>query len=196
MQVIGRGGVIQATYDKSHLVPFGEYLPLASYLEKAGLRQFVQVPGGFEAAPFRKALQAPGLPTLAALICYEAVFPGEVMPNDGSNANPGAILNLTNDGWFGLTSGPYQHFAQARLRSVEQGLPMIRAANSGISAIIDGNGRILQSLPLGTEGVFDGQLPQRLSQTFFSAHPLLPGLAIFLLFAMAALLVKFRRSGV
>lgn len=157
IHVIDDQGVIRSTYDKVHLVPFGEYLPFADQLLAWGLRQFVAIPGGFEAADRPRLLQVPGLPPVAATICYEAIFPGAVVP--AGDVRPGLILNVTNDAWFGRTPGPYQHFAQARLRAIEEGLPMIRAANSGISAVIDPYGRVVAQLPLGVEGILDTTLP-------------------------------------
>jgi len=158
IQVIDHRGTILGSYDKVHLVPFGEYIPkvVDALIRAVGLRQFVHIPGGFEPAEQRSPLAVPGLPQVAATICYEAIFPGEVLP-DGPR--PSLILNVTNDGWFGVTTGPYQHFAQARLRSVEEGLPLVRAANTGISAVVDSYGRIVDSLPLGVEGIIDAKLP-------------------------------------
>ncbi|WP_243369153.1 apolipoprotein N-acyltransferase [Microvirga solisilvae] len=158
IQVIDDRGTILGSYDKVHLVPFGEYVPkfLDALIRAMGLRQFVHIPGGFEPAEERKPLTIPGLPAIAATICYEAIFPGEILPE---GPRPSLILNVTNDGWFGQTTGPYQHFAQARLRSVEEGLPLVRAANTGISAVVDSYGRIVDSLPLGVEGVVDAKLP-------------------------------------
>jgi apolipoprotein N-acyltransferase len=159
VQVVNDEGVIVASYDKLHLVPFGEYLPpiLETLIRSVGLSEFVSVPGGFAAGERRQPLIVRGLPPAAAVICYEAVFPGEVTPR---GPRPGFILNLTNDGWFGQTSGPYQHFAQARLRTIEEGLPLIRVANTGISGVVDPYGRVVASLPLGTEGVLDAGLPR------------------------------------
>lgn len=159
VQVVNDEGVIVASYDKVHLVPFGEYLPpfLEKLIRGVGLSEFVSVPGGFAAGERRTPLIVRGLPPAAAVICYEAVFPGAVAPE---GPRPGYILNLTNDGWFGQTSGPYQHFAQARLRSIEEGLPLVRVANTGISGIVDSYGRVVASLPLGTEGVLDAGLPR------------------------------------
>lgn len=192
VQVIGSGGVILDSYDKVHLVPFGEYLPMGALLERLGLQSFVHIPGGFDAGLQRRLLTVPGLPPVAPLVCYEAIFPGEVMPTDGSNTRPGVLLNVTNDGWFGLTPGPYQHLAQARLRSIEEGLPLVRAANTGISAIVDPYGRILEQLQLGREGVLDGQLPEAIGRTLFARVPILSVLAIWLA-AFAGSVVLRRR---
>jgi apolipoprotein N-acyltransferase len=167
IQVVAEDGTIIGTYDKHHLVPFGEYFPhfLDAVLRGMGIRQFVQVPGGFAAGEHQGALAIPGLPAVAATVCYEAIFPGSVVP---SGPRPGLILNVTNDAWFGMTVGPYQHFAQARLRSVEEGLPLVRAANTGISAVIDPYGRVLASLPLGAEGVLDANLPGAIFPPIFT----------------------------
>lgn len=167
IQVIDEKGTILGNYDKVHLVPFGEYVPklLDSLIRAVGLRQFVHIPGGFEPSETRETLTVPGLPPVAATICYEAIFPGELLP-DGPR--PNLILNVTNDAWFGQTPGPYQHFAQARLRAVEEGLPLVRAANTGISAVVDPYGRIVDSLPLGVEGVLDTSLPVATSVTSYN----------------------------
>lgn len=178
IHVIGPDGVITDSYDKVHLVPFGEYLPFKQLFEMAGLRQFVAVPGGFEAGARRKPLEIKGLPPALPLICYEAIFPGEI----GADAvQAGLLINVTNDGWFGRTFGPYQHLAQARLRSIEQGLPQIRAANTGISAVIDPLGRITRSLPLGQAGVIDTALAQPLPGTWFRRFGDYPALILLLL---------------
>ena len=163
IHVVDSEGAITATYDKVHLVPFGEYVPkvLDATLRTLGIRQFVQIPGGFVPGDRRGALKIGQLPAAAPTVCYEAIFPDEVAV-DGPR--PGWILNVTNDAWFGDTPGPHQHFAQARLRAVEQGLPLVRAANMGISAVVDPFGRIVASLPLGREGVLDAALPGVTSQ--------------------------------
>lgn len=166
IQVVNGDGRITAHADKVHLVPFGEYLPFADLLTQWGIRQFVNAPGGFTAARERLMLNIPGLPPISPLICYEAIFPAEILPQDGGR--PGVLLNVTNDGWFGNTPGPVQHFAQARLRAIEQGVPLIRSANTGISAIVDGYGRIIGQLSLGETGVLDGYLPVSLPPTLIS----------------------------
>ena len=171
IQVIASGGHILDSYDKAHLVPFGEYLPFQTVFDRLGLHQFVHIPGGFEAGSGRRLLAVPGLPPVAPLICYEAIFPGEAVPSGTAPERAGLLLNVTNDAWFGTTSGPYQHFAQARLRAIEEGLPLIRAANTGISAIVDPYGRVLGELPLGAEGVLDGGLPQGMEAPVFAKFP-------------------------
>jgi apolipoprotein N-acyltransferase len=154
--VIG-AGEIRAVYDKAHLVPYGEYLPLENWLQPLGFRRLVTIPGSFTVGAGPVTLPLGGRPPVSPLICYEAIFPGRVV---NSHDRPGWLLNITNDGWFGQSSGPYQHLAQARFRSIEEGLPLLRAANTGISAVIDGYGRILRQLPLGSKGVIDSILPQ------------------------------------
>lgn len=161
MQVVDHNGQIIGVYDKSRLVPFGEYLPLSGLLEAIGLRQFVHMPGGFTAGAPGGGLNVPGLPPVTPLICYEAIFPG-LGPERGSR---GVIVNVTNDGWFGQTPGPWQHFSQARLRAIEQGLPLVRAANTGISAVVDSWGQANTLLSLGTTGFADADLPQALPPT-------------------------------
>lgn len=194
LAVDGTGKVI-ASSDKVHLVPFGEYLPAGRLLRAIGLRQLIALPGGFTAGTARRAMSVPGLPAFQPLICYEAIFPGEVTPNAGSDGpapRPAFLLNVTNDGWFGLTSGPYQHAAQARLRAVEEGLPLVRAANTGISMVVDSYGQVLKELPLGVAGILDSALPKPIEPTFFSRHPIAPVAAAFFVL-LAASLVGRRR---
>ena len=169
IHVVADDGTIMDTYDKLHLVPFGEYFPhaLDGVLRQLGLRQFVHVPGGFDPGERHGGFSVQGLPPVAATICYEAIFPGAVV---GPGARPGLILNVTNDAWFGNTPGPHQHFAQARLRAVEEGLPLVRAANTGISAVVDPYGRVVASLPLGIEGVLDAALPGAIPAPVFPRH--------------------------
>jgi apolipoprotein N-acyltransferase len=162
--VIDHDGSILSVYDKVHLVPFGEYLPFQNFLESIGLMQLTKMPGGFQAGDRHRAFALPGAPRFLPLLCYEIIFPGEAVPR---GERPGWLLNLTNDGWFGISSGPYQHFRQARVRAIEEGLPLVRAANTGISAVVDPVGRVIKSLPLGTDGILDSSLPQAIDPTVY-----------------------------
>ncbi len=154
-----RGEVI-AIADKSHLVPFGEYLPFQETLEAIGIRQLTNLPGGFAASGGIGNLSLAGLPPFTPLICYEIIFPGSVTPDD----RPGWLLNVTDDSWFGETAGPYQHLHKARMRAVEEGLPVIRAANTGISAVIGPRGELRKRLALGSMGAIDARLPPAVAE--------------------------------
>ncbi|MGI9413020.1 MAG: apolipoprotein N-acyltransferase [Hyphomicrobiales bacterium] len=155
LAIDGTGTVI-AHHDKFHLVPFGEYLPFEKLLEPWGLRKLVTMPAGFSAGTAARTVRLPGLPAFSPLVCYEIIFSLAVVDRAD---RPAWLLNVTNDAWFGDSAGPRQHFQQARLRAIEQGLPVIRAANTGISAVIDARGRVLKQLALGTRGVIDTVLP-------------------------------------
>ena len=163
--VIGHAGTILHSYDKLHLVPFGEYLPFQDFLERLGLMQLTELPGGFLSGERRRTIAAPPAPAFLPLICYEVIFTGESIPK---GERPGWLLNVTNDAWFGISSGPYQHFQQARVTAIAEGLPLVRAANNGISAVVDPFGRVLGSLALGQEGVLDAALPRQVSATIFA----------------------------
>ena len=150
-------GTISAHYDKAHLVPFGEYLPLRWMVP------FEKLTGGmgdFMAGPGVTTLDLRGLPAFSPLICYEVIFSGSVIAKSDGHQRPKWLLNLTNDAWFGLSMGPYQHLAAARLRAVEESLPLVRVANTGITALIDGFGRTLNKIDLGERGVLDVGLPR------------------------------------
>jgi apolipoprotein N-acyltransferase len=155
--VIDHQGRVVSSYDKIHLVPFGEYLPFQDFLESLGVMQMTGVRGGFSVGSGPRRLAVPGAPAASPLICYEIIFPDEVIE---SGERPGWMLNATNDAWFGSSAGPYQHFHQARVRAIEQGLPVARAANTGISAVIDPYGRILAEIGLDEKGVIDADLPK------------------------------------
>ena len=150
-------GEIRGTYDKFHLVPFGEYVPFR------GLLPIEKITAGnvdFSAGPGPRTLDLPGLPPVGVLICYEVIFPGAVV--DPAH-RPAWLVNITNDAWYGFSSGPFQHFATARIRAVEEGLPLVRAANNGISGVIDPYGRIVGRLGLDDIGVVDADLPAALA---------------------------------
>jgi apolipoprotein N-acyltransferase len=182
--VIDHDGTVLSVYDKVHLVPFGEYLPFQTALEKLGLMQLTKLPGGFLSGDRNRSYLVPGAPRMLPLICYEIIFPGAVVP---SGERPGWLLNVTNDAWFGISSGPYQHFQQSRVRAIEEGLPLVRAANNGISAVVDPYGRIVRQLPLGVEGVLDSPLPAAAARTMYARFgDTISGLmvAMFLLIVM------------
>lgn len=157
LQAMDGQGHLLGSYDKAHLVPFGEYVPLSKVLPlpklTAGAIDFTPGSGP-------RTLRWPGLPPAGPMICYEAIFPGEVVDRAD---RPDWLLNITNDGWFGLSAGPYQHFAASRLRAIEEGLPLARAANTGITAVVDGYGRVLGEISLGQSGFLDSPLPKPLS---------------------------------
>jgi len=159
--IFGHGGQLLDAYDKFHLVPFGEYLPLASLLSKLGISKLVDSPGGFTAGDGPHAFTIPGAPAASPLICYEILFPGEVV----GRTRPGWFVNVTDDSWFGPSTGPYQHLLTARVRAIEEGIPVARAANTGISAVIDPLGRVVASLGLDRQGVVNSPLPQVLPIT-------------------------------
>lgn len=157
LMVFDDAGALHSVYDKTHLVPFGEYLPWQDTLERIGLEQLTRLRGGFtEGMTPRPLLAVPGLPPVGGLICYEAIFP---RVGAASAARPGVLVNVTNDGWFGNTTGPRQHFHQARVRAVEEGLPLVRAANNGISGVVDSSGRIPVMLGINVRGSLDSILP-------------------------------------
>jgi apolipoprotein N-acyltransferase len=185
--VIDPDGSIQGVYDKVHLVPFGEYLPFQRILERVGLRQLTKQVGGFQSGDRRRNMDVPRAPKMLPLICYEAIFQGAAVPR--GEERPGWLVNVTNDGWFGISTGPYQHLQQTRVLAIAEGLPLVRAANTGISAVIDPLGRVINSLPLGVEGVFDSPLPQPAAPTLF----LLVGDYVFLLLLIVGFTVVARR---
>ncbi len=163
MLAVDDTGAVVDWYDKSHLVPFGEFMPLGSVL---GLGSIAGGMTDFSQGRGVHTLHLPGLPPVGPLICYEVIFPGAVVDPDD---RPQWLFNLTNDGWYGYSTGPFQHLVAARLRAVEEGLPVVRVANTGISAIIDPLGRVIAELGLEKQGVVDGPLPLPLSgQTWFS----------------------------
>ncbi len=150
--VIGAGGGVEAVYDKHHLVPFGEYLPFQDWLQSMGVHQLAGRSTGFNTGPGPVTLAPRGAPSFSPLICYEAIFPQE-MPSIENR--PDMLLQVTNDAWFGDSSGPWQHLVQARFRAIEQGLPLIRSANTGITASIDPYGNVMDSLGIGVMGAID-----------------------------------------
>jgi apolipoprotein N-acyltransferase len=175
---------IAAVYDKHHLVPFGEYMPLREFLP---LEKITAGALDFSAGPGPRTFHLPGLPAFSPLICYEVIFPGRVLDRAD---RPSWLLNITNDGWFGTSAGPHQHFASARLRAVEEGLPVVRAANTGISGVIDSYGRVVARLGLDRSGALDSSLPVALAdRTLFSLFGnRISGVMVLLMFFVTVVL--------
>ena len=174
---------ITEVYDKHHLVPFGEFMPLGDLLGRIGIRGIAQRDGyGFTPGPGPRLIDLPGIGASLPLICYEGVFPRNI---SDAPSRPELLLLITNDAWFGTISGPYQHLAQARLRAVEQGLPMVRVANTGVSALITPAGRLRGRIDLGQPGLSDVALPAALSPTVYARLGDWP----FVLALLAALLL-------
>jgi apolipoprotein N-acyltransferase len=152
-------GEVVASYDKHHLVPFGEYLPFRRLMAGLGLDKLAAGSVDYSPGPGPRLISLDGLPPFQPLICYEAIFADEI-----ARPRPSWLLNLTNDAWFGASFGPAQHFQMARARAVEQGLPLVRVANTGISAVVDAYGRVRARLAVATAGVIDSPLPVALAQ--------------------------------
>jgi apolipoprotein N-acyltransferase len=169
---IGADGTVGAVYDKQHLVPFGEYVPLGDVLERFGIGAFAAQAGyGYTAGPGARVIDLGRAGKVLPLICYEAVFPQDLR---AAPERADWILQVTNDGWFGDLAGPLQHLAQARLRAIEQGLPLLRAANTGISAVIDARGRMVAQLALNVDGWLDADVPPALVPTPYARWGDLP----------------------
>ncbi len=190
VMVLDTDGEIGAVYDKAHLVPFGEYLPAQSFLESIGFEQLTRQRGGYDTGPGPATLPIPGAPDSGPLVCYEVIFPGSV----AAEPRPGWLLNVTNDAWFGDSIGPRQHLHQARMRAIEEGLPVIRAANTGISAVINATGQIRSRLGINYTGVIDSPLPGRLPPTLYSQVGDLIFLALYLLLSCAFLRLIVRSA--
>ena len=189
--VLGPGGAVEDLYDKHHLVPFGEYMPFGDVLfETFGISALAAKSGnGFSAGPGPAILDLGRLGKALPLICYEALFPEDI------HAAPGRadyLLQITNDAWFGHLTGPWQHLAQARFRAIEQGLPLIRSANTGISAVVDAKGRILAELPLDVPGLLDVALPGPLPPTPYARTGDRPVVLLLLALALILALVPAR----
>ncbi len=167
LSVINEKAEITHVYKKAHLVPFGEYVPFKAILPvtklTAGSVDFIKGDG-------LKTMILPNLPPLSPLICYEALFPGEVTESTKTATIPSWLLNITNDAWYGVSSGPYQHLALVRIRAIEEGIPLVRAANNGISAVVDPCGRILHKLGLNDIGFIDFELPKPIASTFYQKN--------------------------
>ncbi len=178
--VLGQGGRVMGRYDKAHLVPYGEYLPMRPLLEPIGLSRLAPGDFDFTAGPGPRTLDIPGWGKAGFQLCYEIIFSGEVV--DRRN-RPDFIFNPSNDAWFGRW-GPPQHLAQARLRAAEEGMPVIRSTPTGISAFINTDGRVVASVPWGRAGIIDEYIEWTSSPTLFARFgnliPLLLGLALLI----------------
>lgn len=186
--LIDDGGRITDRYDKMRLVPFGEMLPFERTLNALGITRLVPVPGTFRPGREARVFEPAGLPRFRALICYEAIFSGAVVDPDN---RPDWLLNVTNDAWYGDSWGPWQHLSQARMRAVEEGLPLARAANTGISAMIDPYGRTVGQIPLNTRDAIVVALPKALPETTFSRYGFVIFLVIMATVTALALVGKF-----
>lgn len=187
---------VTGIYDKHRLVPFGEYMPLGDIASKVGFRSLVHMPDDFSAGPPPRPLTPLGVPGLQPLICYEALFPGFTRAAARrAGRRPAWILNISNDAWFGATSGPLQHLNLASYRAIEEGLPIVRATPTGVSAVIDAYGRILPGarLGLGALGVIDARLPPALAPTPYVRFGELPFLLMLVLSGLIALVDRVRR---
>lgn len=193
LRVIDPDGTVAASYDKHRLVPFGEYVPFGDLAYRLfGLTAFAaQLGQGYSAGPGPALLDlGPKLGRVLPLICYEAVFPG-IARAAGGRAD--WILQITNDAWFGTWSGPFQHLAQARLRAIEQGLPLVRVANTGVTGVYDARGKMRAELEFGTAAYLDAALPGALPPTIYARSGELPVLALYLC-ALLAVFLRRRRS--
>jgi apolipoprotein N-acyltransferase len=188
--LLGAQGRVLASSDKFHLVPFGEYLPLHSVLSAFGVTEIAGAGQGFSAGPGPETIDVPGAPPVTPLICYEVIFPREVT----GTPRPGWLVNMSDDSWFGPAAGPMQHLLIARVRAIEEGLPLVRGTNGGVSAVIDAYGRLTATLELGEPGVLDSPLPAALLPTPFASYGNVLLLLLVLMFTGAVLLPLNRRS--
>lgn len=188
LAVVAPDGSVTGTYDKRHLVPFGEYIPFSELMSAFGIDGLVEGAGGFSRGAGPAVIDTGVAGALQIMICYEIVFPREVRSQDRSNG----MLQITNDAWFGSFSGPQQHFAQARMRAIELGLPLIRSANTGISAMVDPYGRVVAQIPLGEQGAIDVKFPAALSPTVYARMGDLPA---GILWALIMGWLALRRAG-
>ena len=189
--VLDNTGQPQEVYDKVHLVPFGEYIPFGQLAQWVGLRSFA-ARDGYGFSPGREVrLIETALGKALPLICYEAIFPG----HGRGLERPDVLLQITNDAWFGTFSGPFQHLDQARFRAIEQGLPLVRVANTGVSAVIDANGRIVDALELDVAGYLDVAVPKGRAATIYARTGDAFAAVVFLV-ALSALMLASRRNGI
>ena len=188
--VLDEDAMLTEYYDKQHLVPFGEYLPYEAFFEKTGLKTLVNE-GGFAVGAGSRILELGEHPDAGALICFEMIFSGDVVAQD---ERPDWLVNASNDAWFGDSIGPWQHLDQAAIRAIEEGLPVARSTNTGVSALIDTRGRILAKLEIGERGALDVRLPPPSPPTVFSRFGDVPMFTATFLLLLLSMLSKFRRK--
>ncbi len=189
LMIFGRQGRLLGVYDKAHLVPFGEYVPFSQVLNRFGVTKLTRGEAGFSFGPGPTAYKLPDAPSVGPLICYEILFPGAVV----GESRPGWFVNVTDDSWFGPSTGPYQHLLAARVRAIEEGIPVARAANTGISAVIDPLGRTIATLELNKIGALDAPLPAAIAPTPYARFGDL-GFWLLLIACTAAGSTKRRRG--
>lgn len=188
---INSSGVIFDAADKVFLVPLGEFVPFESFLSRFGITKLVELPGGFTRGTTRRAIEIAEGVTAVPYICYEVIFPGiAVRPAETANL----IINVTNDAWFGRSPGPYQHLRQAQLRAVEAGRPLVRAANNGLSAVIDARGRVVDALALDAVGALDVEVPLAPANGLRTVHAASLGWGLVLLLTLCALIFQWRQK--
>ena len=192
LAMVGAGGAVDAIYDKRHLVPFGEYIPFGDLLARFGIHGLAAADGAaYAAGQSGELITVPEVGGIVPLICYEGIFPSM----SASAERPRALVLITNDAWFGPDAGPRQHFAQARLRAIEQGLPMVRVGNTGLTAMIDARGAVTASLPFETDGYVDALLPEAREETFFARFGSWPFVIVILLSCLAVAIRRRLISG-
>ena len=182
--------VFQDIYDKIHLVPFGEYMPFKNILSRIPFFKIVTGNIGFDKGDNIRAIKTP-IGLVRTVICYEVIFPEEINPN---NNDIDAIINLTNDAWFGNSSGPYQHLNSTRFRAIEQGVPVLRAANTGISAVIDPYGRVIRKINLNKSGYIVSSLPNKTKKTLYSKVGDFLFFGVLMLSVLILSLIKMNRK--
>ncbi|MCP4393831.1 MAG: apolipoprotein N-acyltransferase [Alphaproteobacteria bacterium] len=186
MMAMDANGNILSVYDKAHLVPFGEYIPFRNIVGES-INKITHGMKDFSKGEGIRTLNIKGLPPAGALICYEVIFPSQVTAKEN---RPSLLINITNDGWYGKTQGPYEHFAAARLRAVEEGIPVVRVANTGISGVIDAFGRTVSKTKLSEEAVLDEKLPKAIPTTLYGRFGNIIPLLLVLLLTGLALIKK------
>ena len=186
LQIFDTEGVLTTVYDKSHLVPFGEYVPIKWFFNAIGFEQLTRARGALTPGGGLETIAPDGKPSFSPLICYEAIFPGYVV----GGQRPDFLLNVSDDSWFGKAWGPRQHFVSARMRTIEEGLPMVRSANQGVTAVIDSYGRIVRKLEPDAEGAIDAVLPKPISPTVYAM--LGDWMSLLVLLGAAGIVWRFR----